>query len=73
LIYQRLVDSLTRAGLEPIEADGAKFDPNVHQALDTQPTEEQEEDTILQVYQKGYKFKGTLLRAAMVKVAARPQ
>lgn len=73
LIYQRLMDALTRTGLEAIVADGAKFDPNLHQALDTQPSEEHEEDTVLQVYQKGYSFKGKLLRVAMVKVSVRPQ
>lgn len=72
LIYQRLLDTLTRMGLEPIVSEGAKFDPNLHQALDTQPSEEHEEDTILQEYQKGYNYKGKLLRAAMVKVSSRP-
>ncbi len=72
LISQRLLETLTKMGLEPIASMGAKFDPNLHQALDTQPTAEQEEDTILQEYQKGYNYKGKLLRAAMVKVAAKP-
>lgn len=72
LISQRLLDTLTRMGLEPIVSEGAKFDPNLHQALDTQPSEEHEEDTVLQEYQKGYNYKGKLLRAAMVKVSVRP-
>lgn len=72
LIYQRLLESLTKMGLEPIESKGAKFDPNVHQALDTQPSAEHDEDTILEEYQKGYNFKGKLLRVALVRVSVRP-
>lgn len=72
LIYQRLLDTLKRLGLEPVESEGTKFDPNLHQALDRKETEEVEEDTILEEYQKGYNFKGKLMRAAMVKVAVRP-
>ncbi len=70
LIRSRLFDTLTRFGLEPIEA--AEFDPNLHQAVDRAPAEDDEEDQrILEVYRKGYMFKDRLLRAAMVKVAVK--
>ena len=69
LIYQRLLDSLKKLGLEPITAKGQKFDPHVHQAVDMVETHEVEEQTILDEYQPGYNFHGRLLRPAMVKVA----
>jgi molecular chaperone GrpE len=72
LIYQRLSDALKRIGLEPIETAGRQFDPNVHQAIERVETEEAEDQAILGEYQKGYNFKGKLLRPAMVRVAVRP-
>lgn len=72
LIYQRLFDILKKAGLEPIETQGRKFDPNHHQALDMVETTEAEDQAILQEYQRGYNFKGKLLRPSLVKVAVTP-
>jgi molecular chaperone GrpE len=72
LIYQRLVETLKKIGLEPIETAGQRFDPNLHQAIDRVETEEAEDMAILGEYQRGYNFKGKLLRPAMVKVAVRP-
>lgn len=71
LIYQRMADSLKKLGLEPIETSGHKFDPNVHQAVERVQTEEAEDQTILGEFQRGYNFKGKLLRPAMVRVAVR--
>jgi molecular chaperone GrpE len=71
LIYQRLTDALKKVGLEPIEAAGKIFDPNVHQAVDRVETRNVEDQTVLEEYQRGYNFKGKLLRPAMVKVAVR--
>jgi molecular chaperone GrpE len=73
LIYQRLQDVLKKLGLEPIEvAPGTEFDPNLHQAVVRQETEEAPDHTILEEFQRGYNFKGKLLRPAMVKVAVKP-
>jgi molecular chaperone GrpE len=69
LIYQRLLDSLKKLGLEPITTKGLKFDPHVHHAVDMVETRDVEEQTILDEYQPGYNFHGRLLRPAMVKVA----
>jgi molecular chaperone GrpE len=69
MIYQRLVDSLKKLGLEPITAKGQKFDPHLHHAVDMVETHEVEEQTILDEYQPGYNFRGRPLRPAMVKVA----
>jgi molecular chaperone GrpE len=72
LIYQRLSEILKRMGVEPLEAAGKPFDPNVHQAVDRVETPEVADQTVLEEYQKGYNFKGKLLRPAMVKVAVKP-
>lgn len=72
LIYQRMQEGLKKAGLVVVETVGTKFDPNLHHAVDKVQTEEEEEDTILEEYQKGYHFRDRLLRPAMVKVAVRP-
>jgi molecular chaperone GrpE len=69
LIYQRLLDSLKKLGLEPISSKGQKFDPHVHHAVDTVESDEIEDNTILDEFQQGYNFRGRLLRPAMVKVA----
>jgi molecular chaperone GrpE len=69
LIYQRMVDVLAKLGLQPIEAEGKPFDPNIHHAIEMVQTEEHEDQTVLAELLRGYTFKGRLLRASMVKVA----
>ena len=69
LIYQRLSDALKKLGLEPISSRGQKFDPNLHHAVDTVETSDVEDHTVLEEFQRGYNFRGRLLRPAMVKVA----
>lgn len=69
LIYQRLFDALKKLGLEPIVSVGQPFDPHVHHAVEKQETEDTPDGTVLEDYQRGYNFKGRLLRPAMVKVA----
>lgn len=71
LIYQRMYGALNKLGLEPIVAIGQAFDPNLHHAAETCPSDEAEDQTVLDEYQRGYNFKGKLLRPAMVKVAVR--
>ena len=71
LIFQRLTDSLKKLGLEPITSTGKPFDPNLHHAVDSVETDEVEDHTILEEYQRGYNFRGKLLRPAMVKVAVK--
>ena len=71
LIYQRLSDSLKKLGLEPIETGGQKFDPHLHHAVEMVETDEHEDHSILDEYQRGYNFRGKLLRPAMVKVAVK--
>ena len=52
LIYQRLSDALKKLGLEPISAKGQKFDPNLHHAVDMVETDEVEDHTVLDEYQR---------------------
>ncbi len=72
LIHQRLTDALKRIGLEPLESTGKPFDPNIHHAIESVPTAEAEDHTVLDELQRGYNFRGKLLRPAMVRVAVRP-
>ncbi len=72
LIYQGLWETLKKMGLEPVETEGRLFDPTLHQAVQRVETEDAEDQSILSVFQKGYSFRGKLLRPAMVKVAVKP-
>ena len=73
LIHQRLFAALQKLGLEPIVSEGQTFDPNLHHAVEMAETDEAPDQTVLAEYQRGYNFKGRLLRAAMVKVAVAPK
>ena len=72
IIYDRLLETLKKLGLEPIESVGKPFDPTVHHAVERVPTAGAEDETVLEEWQKGYNFKGKLLREAMVRVAVKP-
>ena len=69
LIYQRLYEGLKKLGLEPISAEVPLFNPHIHHAVEMVDTKDHPDQTILEEYQRGYYFKGRLLRPAMVKVA----
>lgn len=69
LIYQRMTDALGKLGLEPIEAVGKTFDPNIHHAVEMVSTSDAPDHTVLADLQRGYNFKGRLLRPSMVRVA----
>lgn len=71
LIYQRLAESLKKLGIEPITSAGQPFDPHLHHAVEMVETDDYPDHTILEEYQRGYNFKGKLLRPAMVKVAVK--
>jgi molecular chaperone GrpE len=73
LIYQRLFEGLKKLGLEPIVSKGQPFDPHIHHAVEMVETTEAADHTVLDEFQRGYNFKGRLLRPAMVKVAVQPQ
>ncbi len=69
LIYQRLFEALKKMGLEPVSTEGELFNPHVHHAVEMVDTKEHPDQTILEEYQRGYNFKGRLVRPAMLKVA----
>src|SRR5207249_11368661 len=68
LVHRSLRDALTREGLAEIETNG-RFDPHVHEALLSQPSEA-EEGSVLEVLQKGYRLGDRVVRPARVVVAA---
>ena len=69
MIYSRMYETLRKMGLEPVEAVGKPFDPHVHQAVERVETKDAEDGTVLAEFQRGYLFKGKMLRPSMVKVA----
>jgi molecular chaperone GrpE len=70
LVQRALAELLAKEGLSEIETNG-RFDPHVHEALLTQPSEA-EEGSVIQVLQKGYRLGDRVLRPARVVVAAAP-
>ncbi len=70
MILGQLRTFLEKAGVTEIEALGAEFNPNVHNAIkQSEATDEFPENTVCEVYQKGYMLKERLIRPAMVAVA----
>ncbi len=69
MVYKQLSGELAKAGLETLETQGQKFDPNLHDAAMQRPAEAPE-GTILETYQKGYKLGDKVIRHAMVVVSA---
>ena len=69
LIHRRLLDMLSRRGVTPIDAVGADFDPNLHQAVTTEPAGDRRDGEVIEQFRRGYMIGERLLRPAMVKVA----
>jgi molecular chaperone GrpE len=65
----QLAEVLANEGLLPVASDGQPFDPNVHEAVMGQPSDEHEEGTVLQTFQRGYLLNGRAIRPAKVVVA----
>lgn len=65
MIQKKLAGLLERAGVEAIDALNQPFDPSIHEAVATDPGSKG--DTVVEVYQKGYRLGDSLLRPAMVK------
>ena len=70
MVAEELRTALARAGIEAFSPQGEPFDPNEHEAMASQPSEEAESGTVIEVYQRGYRLNGTVLRPARVVVAA---
>jgi molecular chaperone GrpE len=71
LIHNRFRETLEKLGLEALESVGKTFDPNLHHGIEMVETAEAEDQTILSEFQRGYNFRGKLLRPAMVRVAVK--
>jgi len=69
LAYKEFNDALSKAGVEPIKAEGEIFDPNLHEAVMQTPVSDKPEHTIIAELQKGYMLGDKVLRPALVNVA----
>ena len=69
LVRDEIVKALGRVGIQPFEPKGEMFDPNEHEAMIQQPSEDAESGTVIEVYQQGYRINGQVLRPARVVVA----
>jgi molecular chaperone GrpE len=72
-VYKQLVESLKRIGVSPMRPEGQQFDPNLHEAVMREPTEDHPEGTIIEELQRGYYLGERILRHSLVKVAAPPE
>ncbi len=68
--YQMIMDVITSLGVEEVKTIGTEFDYELHQAVMQKPSDEYEEGIVCEEFQKGFKIGDTLIRAAMVAVAA---
>ena len=68
MVLKGIKEVLISEGLEEIEAGGKEYDPYEHQAMMVENIDEKENNTVLDVFNKGYKLKGKVIRPAMVKV-----
>jgi molecular chaperone GrpE len=71
LIFKQLTGVLEALGVKPITAVGARFDPHIHEAVVSEPTDEYEPDTVMQEIIQGYRMGDKLIRPALVKVAVK--
>ena len=68
MIMRQLHEELAKMGLTEIAEEGVPFDPEIHNAVMREDSEDVEVDTVAQVFQKGYRYGDRVLRPAMVKV-----
>lgn len=68
MIYKSILNILEKNEVKEIEALGKEFDPSVHQAVLTDHKDDAKENEVIEVMQKGYTYKGKVIRPAMVKV-----
>jgi molecular chaperone GrpE len=71
LIYKQLTGVLDALGVKPVLAEGEQFDPHLHEAVVTEPTDEYEPDTVMQEIVRGFRLGDKLIRPALVKVAVK--
>ncbi len=69
LTHKTFIDTVAKFGLKEINPEGEKFNPELHQAMSIQESEEHEPNSVIFVMQKGYELNGRVVRPAMVMVA----
>jgi len=72
MIQKQFSDFLKNHKVEPIEALEKPFDPNLHEVVNQQESEEHEENTVIEEYSKGYTLNGRILRSAKVVISKKP-
>lgn len=72
-VYKQMVDCLKQLGVSPMRPEGQPFDPNFHEAVMREPTDQYEEGIITEELVRGYVLGDRILRHSMVKVAAPPE
>ena len=72
MIQKQFKDFLKNQKVEVIEAFGKPFDPNLHEVLNQQDSEEHEENTVIEEYSKGFTLNGRILRPAKVVISKKP-
>jgi molecular chaperone GrpE len=72
LVFKQLNDFLTENGLQPIEAEGQKFDPNLHEAIANEPSKDVPEGNVIRQTRRGYRLRDRLLRPSAVVVSSGP-
>ncbi len=70
VVHSEVIAALARMGIEPYSPVGERFDPQHHEAVAQQPVDGAEPGTIVEVYQRGYRLRDSVLRPARVVVAA---
>jgi molecular chaperone GrpE len=72
MVLKQLMDFLTEHGVQPIDATGQNFDPNLHEAIAHEPSDEVSEGVIIRQTRRGYRMKDRLLRPSSVVVSSGP-
>ena len=70
MVLKQLTDFLASNGLQPIDAEGQKFDPNLHEAIAHEPSDDVAEGVVLRQMRRGYRLKDRLLRPSSVVVSS---
>ncbi len=70
MVLKQLTDFLSDNGLQPIDAEGQKFDPNLHEAIAHEPSADLPEGTVVRQTRRGYRLKDRLLRPSSVVVSS---
>jgi molecular chaperone GrpE len=73
MVLKQLTDFLADNGLQPIDAEGKKFDPNLHEAIGHEPSDDVAEGNVIRQTRRGYRLKDRLLRPAAVVVSSGPE